>query len=96
MSDASWMESPRIIELPRHVSSTALLLTLALHTSTYIVMHALSITLIVVLVRSSMLLRLFQYRLHHLIPQPGCLRESWRKVLLDPLESVPVGFEIAK
>lgn len=57
------------------------------HTSLCI---ALSITLIV------LLLCLLQYRLHHLVAQPRRLGESWRKVLLDPLESVPVRFKIAK
>lgn len=40
--------------------------------------------------------RLLQNRPHHLVTQLGRFGESRRKVFLDPLESVPVGLEVAK
>lgn len=40
--------------------------------------------------------RLLQNRPHHLITQLGRFGESRRKVCLNPLEPVPVGFKIAE
>lgn len=40
--------------------------------------------------------RLLQNRPHHLITQFGRFGKSRRKVGLDPLESVPIGFKVAE
>lgn len=43
-----------------------------------------------------MITSLLQNSLHHLITQFDCIRESRRKVALDTLKAVSVGFKVAE
>jgi hypothetical protein len=43
-----------------------------------------------------MIARLLQNRPHHLIAKFDSIRESRRKVALDPLKAVSVGFKVAE